>query len=125
MAGYWQLSEATAEVLGADGWLKTGDVAILAEDGFILLVDRMKDMIIVSGFNVYPNEIDDIASQHPGVLECAAVGVSNSVSGETVKLFVVKSDTNLTAYKVPKEVKFKDDLPKTNVGKILRRALRD
>ena len=125
MAGYWQLSEATAEVLGADGWLKTGDVAILAEDGFILLVDRMKDMIIVSGFNVYPNEIDDIASQHPGVLECAAVGVSNSVSGETVKLFVVKSDPNLTAYKVPKEVKFKDDLPKTNVGKILRRALRD
>ena len=138
MAGYWQLPEATAAVLGADGWFKTGDVAILAEDGFIRLVDRMKDMIIVSGFNVYPNEIDDIASQHSGILECAAVGIPNEVSGETVKLFVVKSDPglteadviahcreNLTAYKVPKEVEFKDELPKTNVGKILRRALRD
>ena len=138
MAGYWQLPEATAEVLGEDGWLKTGDVAILAEDGFIRLVDRIKDMIIVSGFNVYPNEIDDIASQHPGILECAAVGISNPVSGETVKLFVVKLDPNLTAeeviahcrenltaYKVPREVEFRADLPKTNVGKILRRALRD
>ena len=138
MAGYWQLPEATAAVLGADGWFKTGDVAILAEDGFIRLVDRMKDMIIVSGFNVYPNEIDDIASQHSGILECAAVGIPNEVSGETVKLFVVKSDPglteadviahcreNLTGYKVPKEIEFKDELPKTNVGKILRRALRD
>jgi long-chain acyl-CoA synthetase len=138
MAGYWQRPEATAEVIDADGWFKTGDVAILAEDGFIRLVDRIKDMIIVSGFNVYPNEIDDIASQHPGILECAAVGVPHEVSGETVKLFVVKSDPSLTAadviahcrehltaYKVPKEVEFKDDLPKTNVGKILRRALRD
>ena len=137
MAGYWQQTEATANVLDADGWFKTGDVAILAEDGFIRLVDRIKDMIIVSGFNVYPNEIDDIGSQHPGILECAAVGVPNEVSGETVKLFVVKSDPslteadviahcreNLTAYKVPKEVEFKDELPKTNVGKILRRALR-
>ena len=137
MAGYWQQTEATANVLDADGWFKTGDVAILSEDGFIRLVDRIKDMIIVSGFNVYPNEIDDIGSQHPGILECAAVGVPNEVSGETVKLFVVKSDpslteadviahcrANLTAYKVPKEVEFKDDLPKTNVGKILRRALR-
>jgi len=138
MAGYWQRPEATAQVLDADGWFKTGDVAILAEDGFIRLVDRIKDMINVSGFNVYPNEIDDIASQHSGILECAAVGIPNSVSGETVKLFVVKSDSNLTAddvishcrehltaYKVPKEVEFRDDLPKTNVGKILRRALRD
>lgn len=138
MAGYWQLPEATAAVLGADGWLKTGDVAILAEDGFIRLVDRIKDMINVSGFNVYPNEIDDIASQHPGILECAAVGIPNEVSGETVKLFVVKLDPNLTeadvlahcrenltGYKVPKEIEFKKELPKTNVGKILRRALRD
>jgi long-chain acyl-CoA synthetase len=137
MAGYWQQTEATANVLDADGWFKTGDVAILSEDGFIRLVDRIKDMIIVSGFNVYPNEIDDIGSQHPGILECAAIGVPNEVSGETVKLFVVKSDpslteadviahcrANLTAYKVPKEVEFKDELPKTNVGKILRRALR-
>ena len=124
--------------MGADGWLKTGDVAILAEDGFIRLVDRIKDMINVSGFNVYPNEIDDIASQHPGILECAAVGIPNEVSGETVKLFVVKLDPNLTeadvlahcrenltGYKVPKEIEFKNELPKTNVGKILRRALRD
>ncbi len=138
MAGYWQRPEATAEVIDADGWFKTGDVAILAEDGFIRLVDRIKDMINVSGFNVYPNEIDDIASQHPGILECAAVGIPNEVSGETVKLFVVKSDPNLTeadvlahcrenltGYKVPKEIEFKNELPKTNVGKILRRALRD
>jgi long-chain acyl-CoA synthetase len=138
MAGYWQRPDATAEVLSEDGWFKTGDVAILAEDGFIRLVDRIKDMIIVSGFNVYPNEIDDIASQHPGILECAAVGVPNDVSGETVKLYVVKADPmlteddvfahckeHLTAYKVPKEVEFREDLPKTNVGKILRRALRD
>jgi len=138
MAGYWQRPEATAQVIDADGWFKTGDVAILAEDGFIRLVDRIKDMINVSGFNVYPNEIDDIASQHPGILECAAVGIPNEVSGETVKLFVVKADLslteadvlahcreNLTAYKVPKAIEFRDELPKTNVGKILRRALRD
>jgi len=138
MAGYWLRPEATAEVIDADGWFKTGDVAILAEDGFIRLVDRIKDMINVSGFNVYPNEIDDIASQHPSIVECAAVGVPNEVSGETVKLFVVKSDPglteadviahcrkHLTAYKIPKEVEFKDELPKTNVGKILRRALRN
>ena len=138
MAGYWLRPETTAEVIDADGWFKTGDVAILAEDGFIRLVDRIKDMINVSGFNVYPNEIDDIASQHPSIVECAAVGVPNEVSGETVKLFVVKSDPglteadviahcrkHLTAYKIPKEVEFKDELPKTNVGKILRRALRN
>ncbi len=138
MAGYWQRPEATAQAIDAEGWFKTGDVAILAEDGFIRLVDRIKDMINVSGFNVYPNEIDDVASQHEGILECAAVGIPNEVSGETVKLFVVKSDPNLTqadvlahcrenltAYKVPKEVEFRDELPKTNVGKILRRALRD
>lgn len=138
MAGYWQLPEATAQVIDAEGWFKTGDVAILAEDGFIRLVDRIKDMINVSGFNVYPNEIDDIASQHPGILECAAVGIPSEMSGETVKLFVVKSDPNLTeadvlahcrenltAYKVPKAIEFRDELPKTNVGKILRRALRE
>ena len=138
MAGYWQRPEATEQAIDAEGWFKTGDVAILAEDGFIRLVDRIKDMINVSGFNVYPNEIDDVASQHQGILECAAVGIPNEVSGETVKLFVVKSDPNLTeadvlahcrenltAYKVPKEVEFRDELPKTNVGKILRRALRD
>jgi long-chain acyl-CoA synthetase len=138
MAGYWQRPEATADVLDAEGWFKTGDVAVLAEDGFIRLVDRIKDMIIVSGFNVYPNEIDDIASQHPGIVECAAVGIPNDVTGETVKLFVVKADPalteadvvahcreNLTPYKVPKDIEFRDELPKTNVGKILRRALRD
>jgi long-chain acyl-CoA synthetase len=138
MAGYWQRPEATADVLDDEGWFKTGDVAVLAEDGFIRLVDRIKDMIIVSGFNVYPNEIDDIASQHPGIVECAAVGIPNDVTGETVKLFVVKADPalteaeviahcreNLTPYKVPKDIEFRDELPKTNVGKILRRALRD
>jgi len=138
MAGYWNRPEATAEAIDADGWFKTGDVAILAEDGFIRLVDRIKDMIIVSGFNVYPNEIDDIASQHDGIMECAAVGIPNEVTGETVRLYVVKADPNLTdadviahcrenltPYKVPKEIIFRDDLPKTNVGKILRRALRD
>ncbi|MDP6969761.1 MAG: AMP-binding protein [Gammaproteobacteria bacterium] len=137
MAGYWNRPEATAEVM-QDDWFKTGDVAIIADDGFVRLVDRKKDMIIVSGFNVYPNEIDDLASQHPGIVECAAVGIPHENSGETVKQFVVKSDPNLTAdevisycrehmtaYKVPKEVEFRDDLPKTNVGKILRRALRD
>ncbi|MCS5558317.1 MAG: AMP-binding protein, partial [Oceanospirillaceae bacterium] len=138
MAGYWQRPEATADVLDDEGWFKTGDVAVLAEDGFIRLVDRIKDMIIVSGFNVYPNEIDDIASQHPGIVECAAVGIPNDVTGETVKLFVVKADPalteaeviahcreNLTPYKVPKDIEFRGELPKTNVGKILRRALRD
>jgi long-chain acyl-CoA synthetase len=138
MAGYWHQPEATAAALDDEGWFKTGDVAVLAEDGFIRLVDRIKDMINVSGFNVYPNEIDDIASQHPGIVECAAVGIPHEVTGETVKLFVVKSDPNLTeadviahcrekltAYKVPKAVEFRDELPKTNVGKILRRALRD
>ncbi|HCH25371.1 MAG TPA: long-chain fatty acid--CoA ligase [Oceanospirillaceae bacterium] len=137
MAGYWNRAEATAEVM-LDDWFKTGDVAIIADDGFVRLVDRKKDMIIVSGFNVYPNEIDDLASQHPGIVECAAVGIPHESSGETVKLFVVKSDPELTeqdvmaycrdhmtAYKVPKAVEFRDELPKTNVGKILRRALRD
>ena len=120
-----------------DGF-STGDVACIDEDGYIKLVDRKKDMILVSGFNVYPNEIEDVVASHPSVLEVAAVGVPHQTSGEVVKIFVVKKDPqldeaslisfckeNLTGYKVPKHVEFKDDLPKTNVGKILRRELRD
>ena len=136
MAGYWQRPEATAEVI-CDGWLSTGDVARMDEEGFLYIVDRKKDMIIVSGFNVFPNEIEDVVASHPGVLECAAIGVPSAQTGEAVKLFIVKKDheliedevvqfcrKNLTAYKVPKLVEFRDDLPKTNVGKILRRELR-
>ncbi|MFW5389319.1 long-chain-fatty-acid--CoA ligase FadD [Yersinia sp. 2542 StPb PI] len=137
MLGYWQRPEATDEVL-KDGWLATGDIATLDEQGFLRIVDRKKDMILVSGFNVYPNEIEDVVALHPKVLESAAVGVPNEVSGETVKLFVVKKDASLTpeellthcrryltGYKVPKIVEFRDELPKSNVGKILRRELRD
>lgn len=138
MKGYWQRPEATAETITEDGWLKTGDIALIQEDGYTKIVDRKKDMILVSGFNVYPNEIEAVVASHPKVLECAAIGVECEKSGEKVKLFVVKKDQSLTAeeviafakkeltgYKVPKLVEFKDDLPKTNVGKILRRALRD
>ena len=138
MKGYWQRPEATAETVTADGWLKTGDVALVQPDGYIRIVDRKKDMILVSGFNVYPNEIEDVAVQHAGVLECACVGVPDSKSGESVRLFVVKKDAslseeelmihlknNLTGYKVPRSIVFKTDLPKTPVGKILRRELRD
>lgn len=137
MKGYWQRPEATAEVIDAEGWLRTGDVAVIDPDGYIRIVDRKKDMILVSGFNVYPNEVEDAAARHPGVLESAAVGIPDEKSGEAVKLFVVKKDPNLTeadvikhlrehltGYKVPKKVAFRDDLPKTNVGKILRRELR-
>ncbi|HDL8131554.1 TPA: long-chain-fatty-acid--CoA ligase FadD [Yersinia enterocolitica] len=137
MLGYWQRPEATDEVL-KDGWLATGDIATLDEQGFLRIVDRKKDMILVSGFNVYPNEIEDVVALHAKVLESAAVGVPNEVSGETVKLFVVKKDASLTqeellthcrryltGYKVPKIVEFRDELPKSNVGKILRRELRD
>lgn len=137
MLGYWQRPEATDEVL-KDGWLATGDIATLDEQGFLRIVDRKKDMILVSGFNVYPNEIEDVVALHAKVLESAAVGVPNEVSGETVKLFVVKKDVSLTqeellthcrryltGYKVPKIVEFRDELPKSNVGKILRRELRD
>ncbi|EKN3732732.1 long-chain-fatty-acid--CoA ligase FadD [Yersinia enterocolitica] len=136
MLGYWQRPEATDEVL-KDGWLATGDIATLDEQGFLRIVDRKKDMILVSGFNVYPNEIEDVVALHAKVLESAAVGVPNEVSGETVKLFVVKKDASLTqeellthcrryltGYKVPKIVEFRDELPKSNVGKILRRELR-
>ncbi len=137
MLGYWQRPEATDEVL-KDGWLATGDVVTVDDQGFVRIVDRKKDMILVSGFNVYPNEIEDVVSQHPKVLECAAIGVPSEASGETVKICVVKKDASLakeellthcrrhlTGYKVPKIVEFRDELPKSNVGKILRRELRD
>jgi long-chain acyl-CoA synthetase len=138
MKGYWQRPEETAKVLGADGFLNTGDVGVMDEKGFVRIVDRKKDMILVSGFNVYPNEIEQVVAMHPGVLEVAAIGVPDEHSGEVPKLFVVKKDPNLTeqdilehckkeltGYKRPKSVEFRSELPKTNVGKILRRALRE
>ena len=138
MQGYWQRPEAPADVLDSEGWFSTGDVAVIQPDGYIKIVDRIKDMIIVSGFNVYPNELEDVCAKHPGVLECAAVGLPSEATGEAIRLYVVKADDALsedeviaymreqvTAYKVPKSIVFKDDLPKTNVGKILRRELRD
>lgn len=138
MKGYWQRPDETAKVMTADGWLKTGDVAIQDADGFCKIVDRKKDMILVSGFNVYPNEVEDVIATHPGVLEVAAIGVPDEHSGEVVKVFVVKKDQSLTAeqiiahartsltnYKVPRNVEFRTELPKTNVGKILRRALKE
>ncbi|WP_313952191.1 long-chain-fatty-acid--CoA ligase FadD [Accumulibacter sp.] len=138
MAGYYNRPEETAKVIMADGFLLTGDVAVMDEKGFVRIVDRKKDMILVSGFNVYPNEVEDVVAQHPGVLEVAAVGVPHDKSGEAVKIFVVKKDQALTAealiahcrehltgYKVPSQVEFRAELPKTNVGKILRRELRD
>ena len=138
MKGYWNRPDETAKVIMSDGFLLTGDIGIMDEKGFIRIVDRKKDMILVSGFNVYPNEIEAVVSMHPGVLEVAAVGVPDDKSGEAVKIFVVKKDPalstealiahckqNLTGYKIPKHVEFRNDLPKTNVGKILRRALRD
>lgn len=137
MQGYWQRPDESQKVL-VDGWLKTGDVAVMNEKGYFKIVDRKKDMILVSGFNVYPNEVEDVIATHPGVLEVAVVGVPDEHSGEVVKAFVVKKDPGLNAqeviahakksltnYKVPRSVEFKPELPKTNVGKILRRALRD
>ncbi|WP_440027908.1 long-chain-fatty-acid--CoA ligase [Chromobacterium amazonense] len=138
MRGYWKRPDETAKVLGPDGFLATGDMAMITPEGFVKLVDRKKDMILVSGFNVYPNEIEDVVAGHPDVLEVACIGVPDDKSGEVVKVFVVKKDPaltekdiihycreNLTGYKVPKLVEFRQELPKTNVGKILRRALRD
>jgi long-chain acyl-CoA synthetase len=138
MAGYWNRPDETAQVMTADGYLKTGDVATIDERGYIRIVDRKKDMINVSGFNVYPNEIEGVVAMHAGVLECAAIGVPDRRSGEAVKLFVVRKDGTLTAdeviahcrvhlagYKVPRDVEFRGELPKSNVGKILRRELRD
>ena len=138
MEGYWQNPGETAKVMLPGGWFRTGDIGRMDEDGFFYIEDRKKDMILVSGFNVYPNEIEGIVVEMEGVLEAAAIGIADEKSGEVVKLFVVRSDPsvteedvenycreNLTGYKVPKEIEFRDDLPKTNVGKILRRALRD
>jgi long-chain acyl-CoA synthetase len=138
MKGYWNRPEDTAQVIDADGWLHTGDMARMEETGFFYIVDRKKDMILVSGFNVYPNEVEDVIAMMPGVLEVAAVGVPDEKSGEAVKLVIVKKDPgltieqvkahareNLTGYKQPRHVEFRDELPKSNVGKILRRELRD
>ncbi|HET8899678.1 MAG TPA: AMP-binding protein [Rhodanobacteraceae bacterium] len=138
MQGYWQRADETAKVLTNDGWLHTGDIARMDEKGYFYIVDRKKDMILVSGFNVYPNEVEDVVASHPGVSEVAAVGVPDEHSGEVVKLFVVKKDPALTAealkafchdeltgYKRPRQIEFRDSLPKSNVGKILRRELRD
>ena len=138
MAGYWNRPEETAKVIDRDGWFATGDIGVMDEKGYVTIVDRKKDMILVSGFNVYPNEIEGVVAMHPGVLECAAVGVPDAKSGEAVKLFAVKRDDHvtaddiighcrrhLTAYKVPREVEFRAELPKSNVGKILRRELRE
>src|ERR1700741_3734919 len=138
MAGYWNRPDETAKVMTADGYFRTGDIGVMDDKGYTKIVDRKKDMILVSGFHVYPNEIEEVIATHPGVLECAVIGVTDSKSGEAVKAFVVKKDPNLsaedvikycgtqlTAYKVPKLIEFRTDLPKTNVGKILRRELRD
>ncbi|MBL4661142.1 MAG: AMP-binding protein [Alcanivoracaceae bacterium] len=136
MKGYLNRPEATAETIDKNGWLKTGDIATMNNDGFFKIVDRKKDMILVSGFNVYPNEIEDAACLHPNIIECAAIGLPDPKSGEIVKLFVVVKITmtvqevkdhcreNLTGYKVPRHVEFKEELPKSNVGKILRKDLR-
>jgi long-chain acyl-CoA synthetase len=138
MAGYWNRPDETAKVMTSDGYFRTGDIGVMNADGYTKIVDRKKDMILVSGFNVYPNEIEEVIASHPGVLECAVIGVQDSRSGEAVKAFIVKKDPNVTAediikycgtqltnYKVPKQIEFRTDLPKTNVGKILRRELRD
>lgn len=139
MLGYWQRPEETAKTVDENGWLLTGDVARMDDEGFVYIVDRKKDMILVSGFNVYPNEIEDVVAMHEGVLEVACIGVDDERSGEAVKIFVVCREgvtltpeelrehckENLTGYKVPRHVEFRDDLPKSNVGKILRRELRE
>ena len=138
MEGYWQRPEETALVMTSDGYFRSGDIGFMDQRGYVTIVDRKKDMVLVSGFNVYPNEVEEVAAAHPGVLECAVVGVPDELSGEAVKLFVVKRDPTLTAeqlldycheqltgYKRPKHIEFRNELPKTNVGKILRRELRD
>ena len=138
MKGYWQNEEATAEAIGEDGFFKTGDIGTLNKGGFLAIVDRKKDMILESGLNVYPNEIEDVVSLHPDIIEAACIGIPDKKSGEAVKLFVVKGNPslneeeiiayckeNLTAYKIPKQIEFIDELPKTNVGKVLRRELRE
>ena len=138
MAGYWNMADETAKVMAADGYLRTGDIARIDERGYVFIVDRKKDMINVSGFKVFPNEIEDVLMTHPGVLEVGAVGVPDENTGEAVKVVVVRKDKaltdadliayarqNLTGYKIPRHVEFRDALPKTTVGKILRRELRD
>ncbi len=138
MAGYWQRPDETAKVMTPDGFFRSGDIGVMDAEGYTKIVDRKKDMILVSGFNVYPNEVEGVVAMHPGVLECAAIGVPDESAGEAVKLFVVKKDAalterdisefckeHLTGYKKPKYIEFRSDLPKTNVGKILRRELRD
>jgi len=138
MVGYWQRPEETSQVMTVDGFFKSGDIGFMDERGYVTIVDRKKDMVLVSGFNVYPNEVEGVVAMHPGVLECAVVGVPDTNTGEAVKLFVVRRDPELTkedlmaycqdvltAYKRPKIIEFRDQLPKTNVGKILRRELRD
>ncbi|WP_060510407.1 long-chain-fatty-acid--CoA ligase FadD1 [Pseudomonas sp. NBRC 111124] len=139
MKGYWQREDATTEILDSDGWLKTGDIALIQPDGYMRIVDRKKDMILVSGFNVYPNELEDVLAALPGVLQCAAIGVPDEKSGEVIKVFIVVKPgmtvtkeqvmehmrANVTGYKVPRHIEFRDALPTTNVGKILRRELRD
>ena len=138
MSGYWQRPDETEKAMTPDGYFKSGDIGVMDERGYIRIVDRKKDMILVSGFNVYPNEIEGVAAMHPGVMECAVVGVPDKNSGEAVMMFIVRKDPtltrdelsefcmeNLTGYKKPKYIEFRDDLPRTNVGKILRRELRD
>jgi long-chain acyl-CoA synthetase len=138
MKGYWRNEAATQDAITADGWFKTGDFAMIDDEGFIKIVDRKKDLIIVSGFNVFPSEVEEVVNSHPGVAESAAIGVPSEKSGEAIKLFVVRRDNvltldevrahcreNLTAYKVPKDIVFVEDLPKSNVGKILRREIRE
>ena len=137
MAGYWKRPDETAKVMTDDGFFRSGDIGIMDQQGYVRIVDRKKDMILVSGFNVYPNEIEQVVNLHPGVLECAAIGIPDERSGEAVKLFVIRRDPalaeediaaycreNFTAYKRPKSIEFRDELPKSNVGKILRRELR-
>jgi len=136
MAGYWKRPEATADVM-QDGWFLTGDIGVMDDDGYVRIVDRKKDMVVVSGFNVYPNEVEACLARHPGVLEAAVIGVPDPTTGEAVKAFIVARDTglteqdlrthckaHLTPYKVPKRVEFRSELPKSNVGKILRKDLR-
>jgi long-chain acyl-CoA synthetase len=138
MAGYWQRPDETAKVMTADGYFKSGDIGVMNERGYFRIVDRKKDMVLVSGFNVYPNEVEELVMQLPGVAECAVVGVPDEKTGEAVKLVIVKRDPalteeqvrefcrgNLTGYKQPRVIEFRTDLPKTPVGKILRRELRD
>jgi long-chain acyl-CoA synthetase len=138
MSGYWNRPDETAKVMTSDGYFRTGDIGVMSADGLTKIVDRKKDMILVSGFNVYPNEVEEVIASHPGVLETAVIGLPDEKSGEAVKAFIVRKDPNLTAeeivtfcheqltnYKIPKQIEFRTELPKTNVGKILRRELRE